>query len=72
MGLDGSAIDSDHVENLLRLTPYTINGPGVARFERVAQKAERIRTRAVLAAAFAAEQARKVLPQFELAVRSDL
>ena len=72
VGSREDALETAHIHDLLRATPYTIDGPDAQRFSRVAHSAEGIRGRAILAAVAVAEQARKVLPQFELAVRSDL
>lgn len=65
---------SPDAEVLLRPTPYLIaDGPEAKdRFASVASRARAIGSRAVAAAETIAEQARGVLPQFELAVRSDL
>lgn len=61
-------------EELLRGTPYLIADGSEARtrFVRVMTRAAGIGPRAILAAESIAEKARDVLPQFELAVRSDL
>jgi len=55
-------------------TPYLIgDGEDAARrFARVADRAESIRNRALVASERIADEAAKVLPQFEIAVRSDL
>lgn len=72
-GVEASPKEVTRVEQLLEGTPYTVDGlDGAKRFERVAQKTAQVRDRAVVAAATVAKQAEKVLPQFELAVRSDL
>jgi Fic family protein len=59
---------------LLRGTPYLIgDGPEAQdRFATVGDQAVRVRDRALQAAATIAEKASAVLPQFDLAVRSDL
>lgn len=61
-------------EQMLTSTPYLIADGRDAqmRFERVASRAGGIRERAIAAAARIAAEARRVLPQFEIAIRSDL
>jgi Fic/DOC family protein len=70
----GDANDRPDAEALLRRTPYLISdGPDAReRFSNVASRARTIGISAVAAAQSIAEQARHVLPQFELAVTSDL
>jgi hypothetical protein len=61
-------------ERILASTPYLIADGRDAqiRYERVASRAGTIRERAISAAAAIAAEARRVLPQFEIAIRSDL
>lgn len=67
-------LERPDIELLLRETPYLIDdGPhAVERFRQVASRSERIGNRAKAAALEIANHARRVLPQFEIAVRSDL
>lgn len=64
----------DDAESLLRGTPYLIGDGADAstRFERVRTRSVEIRHRALAAAERIASDAQRVLPQFEMAVRSDL
>lgn len=61
-------------EQLLQRTPYLIADGAAARdrFSRVATRAVSVRDAAICAAETISERARGVLPQFELAIRSDL
>jgi Fic family protein len=69
----GSSVPFDPAE-LLRHTPYLIeDGPAAQdRFCGVISRAEATRNRAIEASDSISQQARGVLPQFEIAVRSDL